>query len=57
VAPFSVRPARPVAGVNLRQRLGWAFFTHDVHVAAAKINVDDKGRYSATDAESEVHWS
>jgi glyoxylase-like metal-dependent hydrolase (beta-lactamase superfamily II) len=42
---------------RIRADNGWAFFTHDVHVAAAKIDVDDKGRYSATAPESEVHWS
>jgi len=42
---------------RIRADDGWAFFTHDEHVAAAKIAVDEKGRYSATNAEAEVHWS
>ena len=29
---------------------GWAFFTHDPEVAAARIARDESGRYSATDA-------
>ncbi|MDF2697114.1 MAG: beta-lactamase domain protein [Labilithrix sp.] len=29
---------------------GWAFFTHDPHIAAARIERDAKGKYSAIDA-------
>jgi glyoxylase-like metal-dependent hydrolase (beta-lactamase superfamily II) len=42
---------------RIRADDGWAFFTHDEHVAAAKITVDAKGRYAATEPQAEVHWS
>jgi len=42
---------------RIRADDGWAFFTHDEHVAAAKIAVDSKGRYSATEPQQQVHWS
>jgi glyoxylase-like metal-dependent hydrolase (beta-lactamase superfamily II) len=42
---------------RVRGEGGWAFFTHDVATAAAKIAVDDKGRYHTYDPQAEVHWS
>jgi len=35
----------------------WLFFTHDAEVAAAKVAVDERGRFSARDPRGEVHWT
>ena len=34
----------------------WLFFTHDAEVAAAKVALDERGRFSARDPLAEVHW-
>lgn len=36
---------------------GWAFFTHDPQTAACKVEVDERGRYVATEAIERVDWS
>jgi glyoxylase-like metal-dependent hydrolase (beta-lactamase superfamily II) len=36
---------------------GWMFFTHDAHVAAAKVGHDDRGRYVASQALEHLCWS
>lgn len=36
---------------------GWMFFTHDAEVAAAKVGIDERGRYGAVDVQAELHWS
>ncbi len=41
---------------RVRAEDGWLFFTHDEHVAAAKVAVDGRGRYSAIEPQSDVHW-
>lgn len=41
---------------DLAQRGGWAFFTHDPNVAAAKIHVDEKGRYKAVESLAALDW-
>ncbi len=35
---------------------GWLFFTHDAAVAAARVAVDERGRYYATDVLPELRW-
>lgn len=36
---------------------GWAFFTHDPRVAAAKITKDEKGKFAATEPLERLRWS
>lgn len=36
---------------------GWAFFTHDPRVAAAKITRDDKGKFAAGETLAQLRWS
>ena len=36
---------------------GWAFFTHDPHVAAAKITQDDKGKFGAGETLEHMVWN
>ena len=36
---------------------GWAFFTHDATVAAARIGIDERGRFHAVDPQPHVAWS
>ncbi|MCX4246144.1 MBL fold metallo-hydrolase [Paraliomyxa miuraensis] len=35
---------------------GWMFFTHDAAVAAAKVSVDEHGRYGAAGSIDELRW-
>jgi glyoxylase-like metal-dependent hydrolase (beta-lactamase superfamily II) len=35
---------------------GWAFFTHDPHVAAAKIERDERGKFRATEQLETLAW-
>ena len=35
---------------------GWAFFTHDPAVAAAKITRDERGKFSATESLAQLAW-
>ncbi len=35
----------------------WIFFTHDAEVAASKVRRDERGRFSAVEAQAEIHWS
>jgi len=35
---------------------GWMFFTHDAEVAAAKVSVDERGRYGAREALEQLRW-
>ena len=36
---------------------GWMFFTHDAEVAAAKVAVDERGRFKAEQTQSAIHWT
>lgn len=36
---------------------GWMLFTHDAEVAAAKVHVDEQGRYGAEQPQDELRWS
>jgi glyoxylase-like metal-dependent hydrolase (beta-lactamase superfamily II) len=36
---------------------GWAFFTHDPRVAAAKITRDEKGKFGAGESVEQLRWS
>ncbi len=36
---------------------GWMFFTHDADVAAARVGIDDRGRYGAAQPQGEVRWA
>jgi glyoxylase-like metal-dependent hydrolase (beta-lactamase superfamily II) len=36
---------------------GWAFFTHDPRVAAAKITRDEKGKFAAAEPLEQLRWS
>ena len=42
---------------RIRQADGWAFFTHDPVTAAARIDVDERGRFVTRDPQSSVAWS
>ncbi|MBC8067533.1 MAG: MBL fold metallo-hydrolase [Deltaproteobacteria bacterium] len=42
---------------RVRSEHGWLFFTHDANVAAAKVEVDAKGRYHAAEPVAELAWS
>lgn len=42
---------------RVRSEHGWLFFTHDAKVAAAKVEVDAKGRYHATEPLADLAWS
>jgi len=42
---------------RVRAEDGWVFFTHDEHLAVAKIGVDERGRYHAAEAQADVHWT
>ncbi|MEM9453221.1 MAG: MBL fold metallo-hydrolase [Myxococcota bacterium] len=33
---------------------GWMFFTHDAEVAVARVGIDERGRYGAVEAQSEL---
>ena len=35
---------------------GWMFFTHDAHVAAAKVGLDAKKKFFAAEPIAELHW-
>jgi glyoxylase-like metal-dependent hydrolase (beta-lactamase superfamily II) len=35
---------------------GWMFFTHDAEVAAARVKVDEHGRYGASEPQTELRW-
>lgn len=35
---------------------GWLFFTHDAEVAAAKVKVDDRGRFGASEPLAKLAW-
>ena len=41
---------------SLADNHSWAFFTHDPHVAAAKILRDEKGRFHAISSCERVAW-
>jgi glyoxylase-like metal-dependent hydrolase (beta-lactamase superfamily II) len=34
----------------------WVFFTHDPQIAAAKVHRDERGRYSAAQAQATLRW-
>lgn len=36
---------------------GWCLFTHDAKVAASKLSVDDRGRFSAADTIEHLVWT
>ena len=40
---------------RVRAEDGWLFFTHDEHVAAAKVAVDERGRYGAVEPQAALH--
>lgn len=42
---------------RVRDEDGWLFFTHDVNVAAAKVTVDAKGKFSGSEGVAELHWA
>jgi hypothetical protein len=42
---------------RVRSENGWLFFTHDAKVAAAKVEVDAKGRYHAVQPLTDLAWS
>lgn len=41
---------------RIRADDGWLFFTHDAAIAAARVGVDDRGRYGAREPIAELHW-
>lgn len=41
---------------RIRSEHGWMFFTHDPDIAAARVEVDERGRYKAVDGVSELRW-
>jgi glyoxylase-like metal-dependent hydrolase (beta-lactamase superfamily II) len=41
---------------HIRSEHGWLFFTHDANVAAARVEVDAKGRYRAVDPIADLAW-
>jgi glyoxylase-like metal-dependent hydrolase (beta-lactamase superfamily II) len=42
---------------RIRAEDGWMFFTHDAEVAAARVAVDDRGRFCAVDPQPSIHWT
>lgn len=40
---------------RVRAEDGWLFFTHDEHVAASKVAVDERGRYGAVEPQAALH--
>ncbi|HWB76938.1 MAG TPA: MBL fold metallo-hydrolase [Nannocystaceae bacterium] len=40
----------------IRKEHGWMFFTHDAKVAAARVDVDAKGRYVAVEPIADLAW-
>lgn len=42
---------------RIREEDGWMFFTHDSETAAAKVSVDERGRYGAVERQAELRWS
>ncbi len=36
---------------------GWCLYTHDASVAASKLAVDDRGRFSASDGVDQLSWT
>ena len=36
---------------------GWAFFTHDARIAAAKVRVNAKGKYEAYESLETLTWA
>ena len=47
---------REVLGAIHRED-GWCLFTHDAKVAASKLSVDDRGRFSAADTIERLAWT
>ncbi len=42
---------------RIRSEQGWMFFTHDAEVAAARVVVDERGRYGAGEPLAELRWA
>ncbi len=36
---------------------GWCFYTHDADVAASRVRIDERGRFSAHEPLAELRWS
>jgi glyoxylase-like metal-dependent hydrolase (beta-lactamase superfamily II) len=41
---------------RIRHEDGWCFFTHDAEFAAARVAVDERGRYHATEPAAVLGW-
>jgi glyoxylase-like metal-dependent hydrolase (beta-lactamase superfamily II) len=42
---------------RIRGERGWMLFTHDVEIAAARVAVDEHGRYGTTEPLAELRWT
>ena len=41
---------------SIHDEHGWLSHTHDSDTAASRIEIDDKGRFTATDLQRALHW-